>query len=684
MTSAGDRTFTGHSDGIIRARDFYTLIILETYRDHVDLVSSLRFDDSNILYSASFDGSIKRWNMASRKVAFSFENRNGSVSSLAIIDKQLYVGLKSGTIVMYDVETALETQTFNFHNRATTALLAVNGSIYSSSNDGSIVKISIPDKNPVEVYNSKPEQLRGLAMNSLHLIAIRDDTKVVLILDRNVHSSLNRIIDSQTPLVAVAATESEILAGSRSGIIYSWSVETLNLLFELKGHLSQVNYLLIVDNSLFSASNDKTVIEWSLKDQITAKVYKRLSASALGHLGSVNALSHCFGTIFSAGSDLTTRRWNINTGRHEDVYFGFSKPVTSVLCFNRSVFAGSEDFAVLMYKPNLPALQINAVSTETPGVSNPTRRQARKVKVTRSATASTSASQSLLVIVAIALATVLSIGVSIMLYRHLVKRAQFSSPATRSDFESGLTVTDLGTVINSIMGISKHAAYLIENSSVAKIKKIASGGGGELSLVKVMDPVLRKKTGDTLVQKVVFAKSKIHEEAFYQEVGIMIMLNPFPNFCQIVGYTENPLSIILTYYPDGSMYDWIRKNTYRSKIMVKLLKEVAGALNVIHSHFLAHCDIKTQNILIQVKEGLPCCFLTDFGIAQILSEKIIATKSFHIVNLRGLSVHYAAPEALANFRSKKFNADYKTYDIYSYAIVMYETMTRTSAWSNTN
>jgi hypothetical protein len=44
--------------------------------------------------------------------------------------------------------------------------------------------------------------------------------------------------------------------------------------------------------------------------------------------------------------------------------------------------------------------------------------------------------------------------------------------------------------------------------------------------------------------------------------------------------------------------------------------------------------------------------LTDFGIAQILSEKIIATKAFNVINLRGLSVSYAAPEALNNFRSK--------------------------------
>lgn len=96
----------------------------------------------------------------------------------------------------------------------------------------------------------------------------------------------------------------------------------------------------------------------------------------------------------------------------------------------------------------------------------------------------------------------------------------------------------------------------------------------------------------------------------------------------------------------------------------------------MHSHFLAHCDLKTQNILIEIQNGVPVCCLTDFGITQVLSEEVIATKMFNAVNLRGLSVPYAAPEAFQNFRDKKYHrADFKKYDIFSYTCVMYELMT---------
>jgi WD40 repeat protein len=95
---------------------------------------------------------------------------------------------------------------------------------------------------------------------------------------------------------------------------------------------------LIADSNLYSASNDKSISKWSLEQRTSSIVFKRLSAAAFGHLGPVNSISVCGNTLFSAGSDLTTRRWNIQTGRHEDVYFGPTKSVTSVVCCNGSFF----------------------------------------------------------------------------------------------------------------------------------------------------------------------------------------------------------------------------------------------------------------------------------------------------------------------------------------------------------
>jgi hypothetical protein len=65
----------------------------------------------------------------------------------------------------------------------------------------------------------------------------------------------------------------------------------------------------------------------------------------------------------------------------------------------------------------------------------------------------------------------------------------------------------------------------------------------------------------------------------------MIMLSSFPHFCQIIGYTENPLSLILKFYPQGSLSEWLHKLQGASKFDVKLLRELTEAIRIMYSHY---------------------------------------------------------------------------------------------------
>ncbi|KAI3655517.1 hypothetical protein MP638_004115, partial [Amoeboaphelidium occidentale] len=50
---------------------------------------------------------------------------------------------------------------------------------------------------------------------------------------------------------------------------------------------------------------------------------------------------------------------------------------------------------------------------------------------------------------------------------------------------------------------------------------------------------------------------------------------------------------------------------------------------------------------------------------------------FNIINLRGLSVNFAAPEAFNAFRDKIYTGvDFKKYDMYSFACVTYEVLVK--------
>jgi serine/threonine protein kinase len=261
-----------------------------------------------------------------------------------------------------------------------------------------------------------------------------------------------------------------------------------------------------------------------------------------------------------------------------------------------------------------------------------------------------------------------------------------TSPKETSPVETSVITswTGLSTQLQTIVPLSVHAEFKQEPANFVPVKKIAEGGGGKVFLCQLMSTPLKVKYGEVVVQKLVQIKSKISEDAFNQEVAINIMLGTYPFFVDIVGFTINPYSIILRYYEDGSLYEWIKKSQGRGKTSpsLKVISEIASAISTMHGHFIAHCDLKPHNILIQLKDDGPTCFITDFGIAQVLSDKVVATKMFTIVSLRGLSVFYASPEAFQNFRKKDYRkVDYKKCDMYSFASIMYEVVTRKIQWS---
>jgi WD40 repeat protein/tRNA A-37 threonylcarbamoyl transferase component Bud32 len=555
--------------------------------------------------------------------------------------------------------------------------------IFSAGQDGLLLKQ--PDANNetvIQIHDSQEIALYGLAFSKMRLVTIKGEFTILLLQLNNLTAAESFIV-SLTPLTCISATESLILAGSKLGEILAWDAETLSMAFALKGHSSQPNFLLPYGDVLYSGSNDRTIIQWSLSDKSMLRVLTRLSTSSLGHLGPVNSLTICKRVLFSGGSDLTVRRWNTFSGKHEDVYRGVTKSVTSVLCVNDTLFAGSEDFSVLLYRPSFP-VTTDSISTNTKIASVLSkRRKTRLAQVPRINNPVGIESVALYASIGLISFFLLLTSIVFVLKKRSLKKAEVKTGSVTSETESNITVGDLATVVNSVMGISRHAAYIIDNFALAKVKKLTSGGGGELFISKIMDNSLRKRIGETVIQKVVFVKNQAIKEAFYQEVGIMITLSTFPHICKILGYTEDPSSIIMKLYEDGSLFDWVRSKKYNEKWVPKVLKEISRALQAMHTNFLAHCDIKTQNVLIEYVNETPSCYLTDFGITQVLSEKIIATRAFNIKNLKGLSVQFAAPEAFQNFKSRTYKSvDFKKYDLYSFGCVIYEATTKKAPWYN--
>ena len=76
--------------------------------------------------------------------------------------------------------------------------------------------------------------------------------------------------------------------------------------------------------------------------------------------------------------------------------------------------------------------------------------------------------------------------------------------------------------------------------------------------------------------------------------------------------------------------------------------------------------------------------LTDFGVCKLLAQAM-AVRAFRSVNLNALSLRYAAPEVISDFRGQREGSAppqvVKASDVYSLAALMYHSVTRYPPWS---
>lgn len=142
------------------------------------------------------------------------------------------------------------------------------------------------------------------------------------------------------------------------------------------------------------------------------------------------------------------------------------------------------------------------------------------------------------------------------------------------------------------------------------------------------------------------------------------------NIVNIIGYTNisNNIALILEYC-EFDLIELMNYNTTRNKYIKKILplyydkvcsimEDVRKGLEFLHSNYIAHLDIKPDNILIKVLDNKILSKICDFGFAMNLKNKICKFDCIYGTYI------YAAPEIINN---NYF--DYSA-DIYSFGMTM--------------
>jgi serine/threonine protein kinase len=160
-------------------------------------------------------------------------------------------------------------------------------------------------------------------------------------------------------------------------------------------------------------------------------------------------------------------------------------------------------------------------------------------------------------------------------------------------------------------------------------------------------------------------KAFLHEVSFFKKYQ-------HPNIVKYFGHSEIALLLLLEFCIRGDLYSHIVAGQYDTGQARNWLLDVAAALSYLHSQYVVHCDLKSDNVLI---DGNNRAKLSDFDGCWLADEEEV--KKEDVKPRISATVEYMPPEFYVAINAKKMEP---SIDIYAFGLMMWEVMNKIGSW----
>ncbi|KAI8848323.1 kinase-like domain-containing protein [Chytridium lagenaria] len=172
--------------------------------------------------------------------------------------------------------------------------------------------------------------------------------------------------------------------------------------------------------------------------------------------------------------------------------------------------------------------------------------------------------------------------------------------------------------------------YILDKSSITSVSKEPLGQGGNGAVYKAKygnDDVVVKKYRPDKIER----HAALREE-FQKEARVLNSLR-HPGIVFFFGLYDDDgdqLAIVLEYMNLGDLFQYY---TTKPKLpfsnRLSIIMDIAAAMQYLHNNNNVHQDLKSPNVLLQIKENRVAAKITDFGTpARLLQEKMLCSPSF--------------------------------------------------------
>ena len=245
--------------------------------------------------------------------------------------------------------------------------------------------------------------------------------------------------------------------------------------------------------------------------------------------------------------------------------------------------------------------------------------------------------------------------------------------------ERGQKIHPTETSHYSKSAFKSYAGAVIEYNDIKLGAKIGSGGFGDIHSAKWngKDVAVKKLR----VQRV----SRKRLDQFVDEIKVFCQLQ-HNNIVEFYGACiKTPNLCIVMELMEESLYDKLHINEHQFTIKNKMfmVKEMSSGMEYLHSMGVAHCDVKSKNVLLSIfDENEIQVKLTDFGLSLMKNDTETTTSSKETLVRDIGTPRYSAPEVL---RGELLDQKaMKIADVYSFGLLVHELFTEEEPFSDLN
>ena len=185
--------------------------------------------------------------------------------------------------------------------------------------------------------------------------------------------------------------------------------------------------------------------------------------------------------------------------------------------------------------------------------------------------------------------------------------------------------------------------------------------GGMATVYRAYQPSMNRDVAIKILPSS-FSHDASFEERFYREVSIIASLQ-HPHILPVYdfGTYNNMPFIAMAYLSGGTLSDWMKEESLSVDEVIRVIRQIADALDFAHSKGILHRDFKPANVLLDERGNT---YLADFGLAKVTQERSEITGGAILGTPTYMAPEQAGPDELT-----------QSIDIYALGVTLYQLLT---------